>query len=67
MKIGNELKKIRKEKGLGLKELANISGVSITEINNLELNKHEPSAKTLFKLSKALNIDVEYLYELGDL
>lgn len=55
----NNLKEIRKEKKLTIKELSKLSGVSCITITNIEKGYHEPYAKTLYKLAKALNCDYD--------
>ena len=62
MNFGDYLKEIRKEKGLSQRQLAELSGISNTEISRLESgNRVNPSPKTLKAI--APNLGVSY----GDL
>lgn len=60
--ISSIVKKTRLEKNLTLRDLAAQSGVSFVEINNIELRKNNPSAKTLLKLAEALELDFDDLF-----
>lgn len=61
MNIGNNLKRIRKEKKMTLKNLAEISGLSISFISDIEHNRRNPSLETMNKLCKSLNIEISQL------
>lgn len=54
-RIGRALKRIRKEAGLSLRELADLSGVSVGMLSGIERDTANPSLKTLTKLRHALN------------
>lgn len=55
--IGEYIKKVRNEKGLSSRKLAEISGVSQPYISQLETGKNKnPSIEILNKLSKSLDI-----------
>lgn len=60
--ISSLIKRVRAEKNLTLKDLSLKSGVSFVEINNIELRKNNPSAKTLLKIADALELDFEDLF-----
>ena len=60
--ISTILKNKRKELGLTVKELEKKSGVTFVEINNIELCKNKPTAKTLLKLADALHLDFDDLF-----
>lgn len=54
MKV-NKLREIRKEKGMTIKELSDISGVSVGYICHLERGtRKNPSRKIMKKISNAL-------------
>ncbi len=53
--IGNRIKRIRKEKGLSIDELSNLTGFNIEILSNIELNKIQPKLGTIIKFSKALD------------
>jgi DNA-binding XRE family transcriptional regulator len=46
-----------------MKNLANISGVNVTTLSRINTGKQAPSLRTIGKIAKALNLDVEDLIE----
>lgn len=52
--FGEELQKIRKEKGLSQEQLGFESGYHRTYISQLERGVKSPSLKTIFRIAKAL-------------
>ena len=40
--------------------LAKLSGITVVQIHNLEINKCKPTAMTIAKLSKALDYEFDY-------
>jgi len=54
--IGFRLRKVRKEKGIGLTKLAQLSGISKLTIIRIESGKALPKSKTLDKLAAGLRI-----------
>ena len=54
--FGEELQKIRKEKGLSQEKLGFESGYHRTYISQLERGVKSPSLKTIFRISEALTI-----------
>ena len=61
MSLGSKLKAKREEKGYTLKQTAEISGLSIGFISQVENGQTEPSLSSLKKLAMALGL------KLGDL
>lgn len=58
--IGDNIKKVREQKGISKQELADNAGYSFAYISMLENNKRpNPSIKTIDKIAKALNVPVE--------
>ena len=55
--LANNLKEQRKKMGLSQEKFAEISGLSIQTINDIEGCRKWISDKTITKLSKALNLD----------
>lgn len=51
------LKKVREEKGLSQKEVADKIGVNRVTLSNIENGKRKLDAVTLYKLSKLYNVD----------
>ncbi|MEH7180531.1 helix-turn-helix domain-containing protein [Neobacillus vireti] len=60
--IGERIKKLRKQKGYSITELANLAKVSKSYLSNIErgLNKN-PSIHFLMKIAKPLEVSIEYL------
>ncbi len=53
--MGNRLKKIRKEKGISIDDLSNLTGFDIQLLTDIESNNVQPKLGTIIKLSKALD------------
>lgn len=62
MKMAENVKKLRKERGLTLRDLANKSGLAFGAIGNIERGViKDPHLSTVIKLAKAFNISVNEL------
>ena len=59
--ISRILKKIRKEKGLTLDELADMTGVSKSMIGEIERGGTNPTILTLWKIADGLKVPLTYL------
>lgn len=64
--LGERLKQLRNEKGLGQNKLAKDLGVSNASISYWETGKQEPTAEALFKLSVYFNVSADYLLGVTD-
>ena len=53
--IGNRIQTLRKERGLSLEELSNMTGFDIEFLSDIESHKIQPQLGTIIKLSKALD------------
>ncbi len=53
--IGRRIKTLRKEKGLSLVEVSNLTGFDTDLLSDIENNKVQPQLGTVIKLSKALD------------
>ena len=63
--FGHYIKEQRLERNLTACKLAKISGLSTTAICRIENGERQtPSVATVYKLSKALNVDVEKLVKM---
>lgn len=60
--LKNNLKEIRKEKGISQQELADMVGVSRNTISSLETGQYEPTAKLALILSIALDKKFEDIF-----
>ena len=60
--VGEAIARLRKEKGMTLGKLSELSGISAVEISMLEKGERKPWSSTIAKLAKALECDVSELY-----
>ncbi|MDY6881910.1 MAG: XRE family transcriptional regulator [Desulfatiglans sp.] len=63
--IGKRLMKLRKEKGLTLKNLANETGLAQKYISSVEKGESTPPVSVLLQLSRALEVDSSILLRDG--
>ena len=63
MTFGEKLRNLRKEQNLSVKQLAELSGLSVVQISHYENNHHVPNAININKLSSALGCSYETLAE----
>lgn len=61
MTVGENIRRIRKERGLTLKQLGNMVGVSEAYIRAYESGRRNPKLKSLEALAQALAVNVEVL------
>ncbi|WP_291134438.1 helix-turn-helix domain-containing protein [Flavobacterium sp. UBA7663] len=61
MDIGTAIKILRKEKGLGQKQLAEMCGISVNALSQIEINSTFPQKGTIKKICESLQIPVSYL------
>ncbi len=54
--VGESLRRLRNERGLSLEKLAQIAGVSRAMLGQIELGQSTPTIKTLWKISRALDV-----------
>jgi transcriptional regulator with XRE-family HTH domain len=60
-KLGKRIKEIRLHRNLRLLDLEVISGINDSDISRYERGKENIEFQTIFKLAKALNVDVATL------
>jgi transcriptional regulator with XRE-family HTH domain len=53
----SQLKRLRQEQALSLRDLARRSGVAYDTINRLELGKQDAQPRTIRRLADALNVE----------
>lgn len=63
MKIGDKVKKIRKEQNLTQKDLASLCNISFSFISDVETGRRNASIETLNLISKALNVPVSFILD----
>lgn len=61
MKFSENLKNLRKKRGLSIKQLSILSGLSPVQISNYEHEHYTPNAININKLATALNCEYEDL------
>ena len=59
--IGDILANLRKEKGLGQKEMATRLNLSVGTISNYENSVHAPDLNTLCRLAEFFDVTTDYL------
>ncbi len=60
--IGDNIGKIRKQKGFSLSELAERAGISKSYLSNIERNvNHNPSIHVIEKIAAVLDVDLQLL------
>jgi transcriptional regulator with XRE-family HTH domain len=61
-RLGQNVTKLRKDKGLSLEMLSNIADIDLSGLHRIETGKTDPKVSTLFKIARALDIDVKELF-----
>ena len=61
MNLGTAIKTVRKERGLGQKDLADRCGLSVNALSQIEINASFPHKTTIEKIAEALQVPVSYL------
>lgn len=59
--IGKNIRKLRREKDLTLKQLAKLSGLNFVQIHKYEQGKTEPGINNMVKIANALNCTIDEL------
>ena len=59
--VSENIRKLRKEKGLTQKQLGEILGISQQAINAYENNNRVPNTKTVIKMAAAFDVDISEL------
>ncbi|MEW6081490.1 MAG: cupin domain-containing protein [Bacillota bacterium] len=63
MQIGSMLKRLRMEKGLTLREMSSMTGLSVGFLSNLERDINSPTLSSLAKICQALNASLVTLFQ----
>jgi DNA-binding XRE family transcriptional regulator len=64
--LGQNIRKVRKEKNLTIEELAKILDVVPMSLSTYERGKRCPPATVIYRLASRLNIDANRLFEFGE-
>ncbi len=60
-KIGQNIRKIREEKGISQENLAFEAGLYRTYVGHLENNRYSPTAYILYRIASALKVNISEL------
>jgi transcriptional regulator with XRE-family HTH domain len=60
-KLGQNLKRIRKEKGISQGDIVRVSGMPKSFVSSVENGKTNPTLATIAKLAKAVKVSVDEL------
>ncbi|MGN1479724.1 MAG: helix-turn-helix domain-containing protein [Acutalibacteraceae bacterium] len=60
--LGARIRAARKSNGLSQEKLGELCSVSTAHIGHIERGTRIPSLETLFKISKELNVSMDYLF-----
>lgn len=66
LEIGSRLRRLRKERGMNLTQLAEKSGVSTGLISQIERDMVAPSVVSLYHLAQALGTDISYFFSTSE-
>lgn len=58
MQVGENIRALRKEKGITQKELGRLSGIAEITIRQYESGKYQPKIETIEKIAKALDVPI---------
>lgn len=60
-RLSEKLRETRKSKKMTQQELAEKAGLHLTYVGHLELGKYHPTVFVMWKIAKALNVDMNEL------
>ena len=61
--LGKRIKEIRKKRGLTQEKLAELAGIEIPSLSNIENGKSYPSMQTVLKVFKEFNITPDKFFD----
>jgi len=61
--VGPQIRKLRNERGLSLRALAELCGISANAISLIERGKNSPTVSSLHQLARALNVPITDFFE----
>lgn len=65
-KFGKKINTLREKKGYSIEYLANIANIDRTYISDIEKGKRNVSLLIIEKLSKALDVNIQELFNYGE-
>jgi transcriptional regulator with XRE-family HTH domain len=60
--FGNNLRALRKAKGLSMEKLAQEAGIEYSQVSDIELGKINTTVSTIYLIAKGLNIEPKELF-----
>lgn len=66
VKFGHKIKQLREQKGYSIEYLANVANIDRTYISDIEKGKRNVSLLIIEKLSKALEVSIQELFNYGE-
>ena len=57
--VGNEIKRLRTQKGISVRRLSELTGYNISNLSRIENGKIPPQIDTLQRILDALNAEIE--------
>lgn len=66
MTLGSKIRNIRKQKGLSILDLRNITGLSKSTISEIENDKSSPTTETLSKIAIGLEVTIDEFFKEDD-
>ena len=64
--LGEAIRSQRRKRGWTLQRLANLTGMSLSFLSQVEVNACIPSVETLWKIGQALDLTVTQLFSLAE-
>ena len=61
--VGIRLKELRERRGVSLRELSRLSGLSTNTLSMIERGRSSPSVSTLYRLVEALNFSISAVFQ----
>jgi transcriptional regulator with XRE-family HTH domain len=61
MSLGLNIRKLRKNRRMSQTEVANLAGIPIPNLNEIESNRRNPSIAVLKRIANALGVTPSYL------
>lgn len=62
-RLGDRIKKLRKQAGLSQEDLAVLAKVDLISINEIETGHRNPSLRTIHKIALALKIETKDIFD----
>lgn len=65
-KLNIKIKELRTEKGLSIKDLAEVFGVTVRAVQRWERGENVPTIDTMIEIAKYFEVSTDYLLGLED-